>query len=222
MWPVTAWPALSRIRDGEIPRRPSRPNSSTPCWISAAAFDELPKHTAKRSARGRPASPASSYAMRAAATPKRAKRPMVAAVLADMNSRGSKSRTSAATRHEKGAGSNSVMGPIPPTPSRSACQNGLTPVPTGVTAPSPVMTTRRISLPVLVGPRPPDAPPAGPSLARREAAGSLPEDILSARRPLVGQPLDQGHDVPDRPQLRHLLVAHAHVELPLGRDGQLD
>ena len=57
---------------------------------------------------------------------------------------GCRFRTSPAkvTLHS-GVGVNSVMGPIPDLPSMRAFQNSGTVLPTSVTVPSPVMTTRR-------------------------------------------------------------------------------
>src|SRR5436309_789343 len=83
---------------------------------------------------------------------------------------------------------------MPRVPSRSACQKALIPMPTGVTAPSPVMTTRLLT-------------PVG-----SESSGAL----------LVGESLHEGHDVGHRRQLGHLLVADLDLELALGGDGQLD
>jgi hypothetical protein len=51
-----------------------------------------------------------------------------------------------------GEASKRVMGPIPDFPWISAAQNSSAVLPTGVTAPTPVMTTRRIST-VLIPPR---------------------------------------------------------------------
>src|SRR3972149_2494702 len=60
-----------------------------------------------------------------------------------MKSVGSKSRTSAAICVSSPAGSQAVMRPTPERPSIMAFQNLSTPMPTGLTTPSPVTTTRR-------------------------------------------------------------------------------
>src|SRR6266540_3751943 len=60
---------------------------------------------------------------------------------------GSKSRHSPATLDAIGSGSISVRGPTPERPAVMASQYASTPTPTGVTAPSPVTTTRRTLLP---------------------------------------------------------------------------
>src|SRR5829696_8309675 len=60
---------------------------------------------------------------------------------------GSKSRHSAATLDGTGSGSTRVRGPRPDWPAQMASQYALAPTPTGVTAPSPVTTTRCKVLP---------------------------------------------------------------------------
>src|SRR5262249_15203467 len=59
---------------------------------------------------------------------------------------GSNPLSSPAMRVSKPAVSNPVMGPIPERPSMRACQNSSAALPTGVTAPTPVITTRRLSM----------------------------------------------------------------------------
>src|SRR5581483_10519038 len=125
-----------------IARSPTR--STTP-WNSGAPLAPLPKQRANRRAAGTAPRPASSYAMRAAAIPYCANR-TGGVTSSGKYSAGSKPFTSAATLHGNGAGSNRVIGAIPSTPSRRPCQNALTPMPIGVTAPRPVMTTRRPAL----------------------------------------------------------------------------
>src|SRR6266542_4455377 len=60
---------------------------------------------------------------------------------------GSKSVHSAATLDGTSSGSTRVRGPTPERPAVMASQYALTPIPTGVTAPIPVTTTRRTFLP---------------------------------------------------------------------------
>src|SRR5215467_11419893 len=60
--------------------------------------------------------------------------------------RGSKPLSSPAMRVSNPVASNRVMGPMPERPSRRACQNSSAVLPTGVTAPTPVITTRRWSM----------------------------------------------------------------------------
>src|SRR5678815_252236 len=57
--------------------------------------------------------------------------------------RGSKPFTSHAKRTDSREGSNLVMGPAPERPARRALQVDSVSVPTGVTSPMPVTTTRR-------------------------------------------------------------------------------
>ncbi len=49
-------------------------------------------------------------------------------------------------RTRKAEQSNSVMGPMPLSPASSARQLSAVPMPTGVTSPMPVMTTRSMDL----------------------------------------------------------------------------
>src|SRR3990170_4997560 len=88
---------------------------------------------------------------------------------------GSKPLTSAAKRVGYLAASNLVMGPMPDRPSPMAVQNSSTVFPTGVTAPSPVMTTRRS----LTAP-----PPRSDQPLRRVVLDVL--DGVSHRRDLLG------------------------------------
>src|SRR5262249_9041227 len=60
-----------------------------------------------------------------------------------MKREGSNPFTSAAIRHEKGAGSKRVIGPTPFFPARIASQLASFPIPTGETRPIPVTATRR-------------------------------------------------------------------------------
>src|SRR5262249_36533561 len=111
-----------------------------------------------------------------------------------MTRRGSKPFTSPAMRESRRLASNRVMGPMPERPSQIALQNSGTVLPTGVTAPSPVTTTRGFSVSTAVTPRP------LPSL------GVL--DVLDG--------------VPDRGDLLGVLVRDLQVELLLERHHQLD
>src|SRR5512139_3336809 len=65
------------------------------------------------------------------------------ASLGDMYAARSKSFTSPAMRHPSPDASKRVMGPMPERPASSASQDDATSLPTGLTAPSPVTTTRR-------------------------------------------------------------------------------
>src|SRR5258705_549034 len=70
-----------------------------------------------------------------------------------MKSSGRKSRTSPAIRVGKSLASKRVIGPTPERPSTTACQFLSTPVPSGVTKPTPVTATRRrCELPFCIAP----------------------------------------------------------------------
>ena len=87
--------------------------------------------------------PASARASLAAHTANWVKRSMCLDSGRVMQTRGSKSLTSAARWTFMPVGSNWVMGATPQTPSFTACQLSDAVRPTGVTAPRPVMTTLR-------------------------------------------------------------------------------
>src|SRR5215831_5910250 len=80
--------------------------------------------------------------------------------------RGSKLLTSAAIRESRRLASNRVIGPTPDRPSQTARQYSGTEFPKGVTAPSPVSTTRGL---------PPSTPitPPPPSMVPRKPGGGL-------------------------------------------------
>src|SRR5690606_7258198 len=93
-------------------------------------------------------SPAWATASRAAATANWAKRSARRASFASITEVGSKPFTSPAMRTGRWSTGTRVTGPMPERPSTTARQEDSTSRPTGVTAPRPVMTTRRESLEV--------------------------------------------------------------------------
>ena len=103
----------------------------------------LPSTTDTRSASQPPlSSPASAQAILAAETAYCVKRAMRRDSLASMCLVTSKFFTCAATRQSTRAGSKRVIVPMPLTLARMPAQNSPTVLPMGVTAPSPVTTTR--------------------------------------------------------------------------------
>src|SRR6266516_3325667 len=89
----------------------------------------------------------SSQASRAAVVANWLNRSSRRACLAPSATVGSKSVHSASTFDGTSSGSTRVSGPTPERPAVMASQYALTPIPTGVTAPIPVTTTRRTFLP---------------------------------------------------------------------------
>src|SRR5512134_79217 len=107
----------------------------------------LPITTPVRSGCGNlPSSPAWVTACCAAASANWAKRSYRRASLRSMYCSGSNPFTSQAKRTDWSLGSNLVIGAAPGVPASSAFQVDSTSVPTGVTRPSPVTTTRRDKL----------------------------------------------------------------------------
>src|SRR6478736_1746096 len=103
----------------------------------------LPMMTPVRSGDGNvPSSPAWLTAWWAAASANCAKRSYRRASFRSMYLSGSKPLTSQAKRTDSLCGSNLVIGAAPGVPARSAVQVESTSVPTGVTSPRPVTTTR--------------------------------------------------------------------------------
>src|SRR5215211_2104669 len=103
----------------------------------------LPMMTPVRSGDGNfPSSPACVTAWWAAASANCAKRSYRRASLRSMYNRGSNPFTSQANRTDSFSGSNLVIGAAPGVPASSAVQVESTSVPTGVTSPRPVTTTR--------------------------------------------------------------------------------
>src|SRR6185436_9633249 len=76
--------------------------------------------------------------------------------------RGSKPLTSAAMRQSRRLGSNRVIVPTPDRPSQMARQYSGTELPRGVTAPSPVTTTRVLPPSASIAPPPPSVSPRAP------------------------------------------------------------
>src|SRR4051794_30102060 len=86
--------------------------------------------------------PESASAIRAAATTSCAKRSMRRACLNSIHCAGSKSLTSQANLTGKSETSNCVIGPAPDSPASRASHVVATSLPSGVSAPRPVITTR--------------------------------------------------------------------------------
>src|SRR5262245_52389866 len=105
---------------------------------------------------------------------------------------GSKPLTSAAMRVSKPVGSNRVMGPAPERPSIRPAQNSSAVFPTGVTAPTPVITTRRLSM------------------------------VMTGRTTRLLVLLDVADGVADGRDLLRVLVGNLEVELLLEGHYQLD
>src|SRR5437762_8477534 len=136
--------------------------------------------------RSRSGFPASSWASCEAATAKCTKRSVWRASLVSIQSVGTKSGTSPASFTGRPEGSNRSMWRMPFRPSVTPAQNASTPVPTGVTGPIPVTTTR------------------GRSVASGTWLGRHPE--------LRG---DQVDGLPDRLHALHLLLGDLDPHLVL-------
>ncbi len=106
-----------------------------------------PTSTPKRVASTRSVlSPASSTAITAQATAYLRNRSNLRSSFLSMYLSGSKPLISPAMRVGIWLASNRVIGPIPDRPARREAQNSSAVLPTGVTAPAPVITTRRLSM----------------------------------------------------------------------------
>src|SRR5207302_404624 len=101
---------------------------------------------------------------------------------------GSKLRTSPAMRVGKSVASNLEIGPIPDFPCLSPDQNSSVLLPSGVSAPSPVMTTRRSSI----------RPPSGIVLDVLDGVADRHDLLGVLVRDLDVEVLLQGHDELDR------------------------
>ena len=113
--------------------------------FSTVSREPMPEPTMTPARKGSSSSrcrSASAKASLAAATAYWEKRSMRFAALGSIRSDASKSLTSAASFTLKLSVSKRVISPIPTRPSRIPCQNSGTVLPMGVTAPSPVTTTR--------------------------------------------------------------------------------
>src|ERR1019366_5004369 len=111
----------------------NRPPSPTPT-----------KHPARSRSWSVISSLASLTAMEAAPSASSVKRSISLSFFRSMKRVGSQPLTSPAMRTRKAEQSNSEMGPMPLCPASSALQDSAVPMPTGVTRPMPVMTTRSI------------------------------------------------------------------------------
>src|SRR6266511_203844 len=138
----------------------------------------------------------SCQASRAAPRANWVERSSLRACFAPSAAAGSKSRHSPATLDAIGSGSISVRGPTPERPAVMASQYASTPTPTGVTAPSPVTTTRRTLLP--------HRRLLGDHQVGRLADGLDAGDLVRVDAELGGQDLPHGVD-DFLARLRHLV-----------------
>jgi hypothetical protein len=100
------------------------------------------KHPARPRSSSESSSLASATAMDAAPSANSVNRSISLSFFFSIQRVGSQPLTSPAMRTRKAEQSNCVMGPMPPVPESSAPHDSAVPMPTGVTSPIPVMTTR--------------------------------------------------------------------------------
>ena len=127
----------------------SAPRSSSARWLSSKA--SLPPLPVAMTVPARPppssiVRSASSSASRAAATAIWLTRSILRVARRSMKSSGSKPSTSHAMRQAWPEVSKRVIGPAQARPASAAFQESRQPMPSGLTMPRPVMTTRRSSL----------------------------------------------------------------------------
>src|SRR5437870_5665655 len=126
--------------------------------------------------------------------------------LRSMKRSGSKSRTSPATRAGRAEASKRVIGPMPERPATRLSQFASMPMPSGVTRPRPVTTTRR-------------RVPFGAFKARNASAARAGVKVASHVRPVIAGSRDERPAAVRHPRLRR---AAARGRLPLAaRDGRL-
>jgi hypothetical protein len=131
-------------KNGPIRRGPWENSVSAPCSIVSRAPIPVPMRTPTRyGSTSAVASPPSSRAARAAATPSCACRSMRRASFRPRIASASKPRTSPANRVSYSEASKRVMPAIPDLPAMIAGQISAIEFPTGQSAPIPVMTTLR-------------------------------------------------------------------------------
>ena len=121
-----------------------RSRSTSACSMIPSSPPIAEPNTIPTRVGSKPFSPASATASLAEATANCTFRSSLRASLAEMTVVGSKPLTSAAIRTGKPSVSNAPMKSTPLRPLRAASQDEGTSFPIGVTAPSPVTTTRRI------------------------------------------------------------------------------
>src|SRR5437867_4439961 len=126
--------------------------------------------------------------------------------LRSMKRSGSKSRTSPATRAGRAEASKRVIGPMPERPATRLSQFASMPVPSGVTRPSPVTTTRR-------------RVPFGALKARNASAARGGVKVALDARPVIAGSHDEQ---PAAARRHHIWHTAAHGRLPLAtRDRRL-
>src|SRR5262245_36760146 len=141
MWPLAALAIRAGTMNGDT--RPGPFSISTVCCCSRVEMPPIPVAwiTPPRSA-GTSGLPASSHASAAEDTAKWTNRSVRRISLGSSQGLGSKSGTSPATETGRSPASKAVIARMPLRPVVSPAQNSSTPVPTGVTGPMPVTTTR--------------------------------------------------------------------------------
>src|SRR5438034_1054487 len=150
--------------------------------------------------------PASSTASSAAPTVYWMKMSIFFKSLRSMKRSGSKSRTSPATRAGRAEASKRVIGPMPERPATRLSQFASMPVPSGVTRPSPVTTTRR-------------RVPFGALKARNASAARGGVKVALDARPVIAGSHDEQ---PAAARRHHIWHTAAHGRLPLAtRDRRL-
>src|SRR5437763_1365257 len=178
------------IRNRET-RRPlcgARPKyiSTTLVMTPIATPTMTPVRRGAASGRGRPAS---STASSAAPTAYWMKMSIFFKSLRSMKRSGSKSRTSPAMRAGSAEASKRVIGPMPERPATRLSQFASMPMPSGVTRPRPVTTTRR-------------RVPFGAFKARNASAARAGVKVASHVRPVIAGSRDEGPAAVRHPRLR--------------------
>ena len=143
IWPLAVSTSTDGMKNGETRSGPR--SAKTICCSAIVAIPPIADPTRiPARARSTSSSPASSHASCAAATASRTFRSMRRASLAGIKSPISKPVTSAAIRTGYSDASKASIQPTPLRPETAASHVDGASSPMGVTAPSPVMTTRRI------------------------------------------------------------------------------
>ena len=143
IWPLAVSTSADGMKKGETRSAPR--SRKTRCCSTIVAIPPIaePTRIATRAGSNR-SIPASVHASWAAATANRTLRSMRRASFAGRWASGSKPRTSPAIRTGNELASNASMKPMPLRPATAASQVEGASRPIGVTAPSPVITTRRM------------------------------------------------------------------------------
>src|ERR1700678_1952790 len=147
IWPAARLAIVAVMKKGDTLFGPADINLLCSRSMTSKAPMPLPTYTPTCSASSfAMSSPACATANSEAASANWMNRPIFLISLRSIKSSGTKSLTSPAMRQLKPLASKSVIGPMPDCPCSRAFQVMSVPTPTGLTKPTPVTTTRRSGL----------------------------------------------------------------------------